>query len=119
MFSTSDVVFVVGSYQFISGTGNDVSRLWINPTSATFGDEAAPTATLTSTGGTDIASINSFLIRGASGSPGGVFDELRIGSTWAEVTPAAIPEPSTYVAIFGALALGAVACVRRRKAIAA
>lgn len=116
VFSTNDVVFLVGSYEFVSGTGNDVSRLWVNPSSATFAAGAAPSATLTSTGGTDIASINSFLIRGATGSPAGLMDELRIGTSWAAVTPAAIPEPSTYGAIFGAVVLGAVACVRRRRA---
>ncbi len=114
VFATGSTVFLVGSYEFVSGTSNDISRLWINPSAATFAAVAAPSATLTSTGGTDIASLNSFLIRGASGSPGGTMDELRIGSTWASVTPAApIPEPSTYAALFGALVLG-VALVRRR-----
>jgi hypothetical protein len=41
-------------------------------------------------------------------------DELRIGTTWASVT--AIPEPSTYAAIAGVLALGLALWHRRREA---
>lgn len=115
VFATGTTVFVVGSYEFVSGTANDVSKLWINPSSATFDDLAIPSATLTSTGGTDMTSINSFLIRGATGSPAGTFDELRIGTTWASVTPAAIPEPSTYAAVLGALALAGVVLRRRSR----
>jgi hypothetical protein len=115
VFATGTTVFVVGSYEFVSGTANDVSKLWINPASATFDDLAIPSATLTATGGTDMTSINSFLIRGATGSPAGTFDELRIGTTWASVTPAAIPEPSTYAALLGALALAGVVLRRRSR----
>ncbi|MBP6863679.1 MAG: PEP-CTERM sorting domain-containing protein [Candidatus Didemnitutus sp.] len=113
VFATGTTVFIVGSYEFVSGTANDVSKLWINPASATFDDLAVPSAALTSTGGTDMTSINSFLIRGASGSPAGTFDELRIGTTWASVTP--VPEPSTYAAILGALALAGVVLRRRSR----
>ncbi len=114
----NQTVFLVGSYQIVSGATNDVSSLWINPSAATFAAGAAPTATLVSTGGTDIGSVNSFLIRGAAGSPAGVFDELRIGTTWASVTPAAtpVPEPSTYAALAGAVALLGVMVQRRRRA---
>lgn len=39
-------------------------------------------------------------------------DELRLGTTFASVSP--VPEPSTYAAIAGALALGVIALRRRR-----
>lgn len=110
-------VFLVGRYDFISGTGNDTSALWVNPTPATFGAGAAPTATLTSSGGTDMTAISQFLLRGATGSPISTVDELRVGTTWASVTPPApIPEPSTYAALLGVVALGWVAVRRHRRA---
>lgn len=84
--------FVVGAYTFNPGTNDDISSLWLNPSSATF-DLAPSTPTLTSTGGTDMTAISQFLLRGAAGSPAGELDELRIGTTWASVTP--VPEPGT------------------------
>ncbi len=111
--SLNTTVFIVGSYTFVTGTGNDTSSLWINPSSSTFGG-SAPSASLTAVGGTDQADISQFLLRGAAGSPSGLFDELRVGTSWADVTPAAIPEPSTYAAILGGVALLGVAARRRR-----
>lgn len=118
VYALNSTVFLVGRYDFVSGTGNDTSALWINPSSATFGAGAAPTATLSSSGGSDIAAINQFLLRGANGSPIATVDELRIGTTWASVTPAAtpVPEPSTYAALAGAVALLGVMVQRRRRA---
>ena len=38
MFTTSDTIFLVGSYTFnIALTNDDVSQLWVNPPVATFG----------------------------------------------------------------------------------
>jgi len=105
-FPLNSTIFVVGSYEFIPGTGNDLSRLWINPASATFAAASAPTATLTATGGTDLSGIQGFLLRGANGSPAGVMEVLRIGTSWAAVTP--VPEPSAVVlaGLGGLLAAG-------------
>jgi hypothetical protein len=111
VYALNDVVFLVGSYEFVTGAGNDVSNLWINPTATTFGTVSAPTATLTAVGGTDLASINQFIIRGANGSPAGEIDELRVGSSWASVTPVAVPEPAS--AVLGAF--GLLALLRRRR----
>lgn len=118
IYSTGSTIFLVGRYDFVAGgTGNDTGALWINPSQATFGAGAAPTATITSasTGTSDLGSITQFILRGVANSPIAVVDELRIGTTWASVTPAAIPEPSTYAALLGALALGLVALRRHRR----
>ena len=75
VFGLNTSIFVVGSYTFNAGTGDDISRVWINPSYSTFLADNAPAATLTSTGGTDLGAINQFLVRGAAGSPAGVFDD--------------------------------------------
>ncbi len=87
-YSTSTSYFIVGSYQLVSGTGNDVVKLWVNP--ALGGSEPAATITATNTGGTDLASLARLFLRqdGASATPGNIdYDELRIGTTWAQVAP--------------------------------
>jgi hypothetical protein len=118
VYALNTTVLLVGRYNFVAGSANDTSDLWINPSAATFGAGAAPAATLTASGGTDMTAISQFLLRGTSGSPIATLDELRIGTTWASVTPAAtpVPEPSTYAVLAGAAALLGVLVQRRRRA---
>ncbi len=109
LFTTNDVIFVVGSYTFNTGTSSDdVSQLWINPDSSTFGTSSAPPATLTNSAGTDIAQIASFcLFNRNAGEPHGIIlDQLSIGTTWDQVTPTNIPlaittQPTPQQAIVG------------------
>lgn len=117
VLALNTTVFVVGRYTFNAGVTNDTSALWINPSSGTFEDVSAPTPTLTSATGTDLTAVTQFLIRGAAGSPAGVFDELRVGTTWASVTTSAIPEPSTASVLAGGLVLAGVVMQRRRRAL--
>ncbi|MGC3960080.1 MAG: hypothetical protein QM813_19755 [Verrucomicrobiota bacterium] len=103
-YALNDMVFVVGSYQVNAGVANDLSRLWINPSASSFGAGVAPVASLTtSPSSSDLSSIARFFLRqdSAAGTPNKLYlDELRIGTSWADVTPigAAVPEPSTYLA---------------------
>ena len=62
------------------------------------------------------ASIPTDLLLSSRNSNGEIrFDELRIGTTWDSVTtPNAIPEPSAYALLFGALSLGIVLLRRRQ-----
>jgi len=115
LFTTADTIFLVGSYTFNPGTGDDVSQLWVDPTSSTFGAANAPTADLTSSGGTDGARIASFILfdRAANEPAGGELDDLRIGLDWADVTPAATPEPSTTA--LGAFAIAGFFLMRLRR----
>ena len=92
-------MFVVVSYTRNPETSDDTVNLWLNPNPSTFGAGAAP-APLVSGGlasGSELSSIASFIVRNVRDTSGPdpsiVFDELRIGSTWASVTP--IPEPAT------------------------
>jgi hypothetical protein len=99
-----DTVFVVASYEIVAGSSNDVAKMWINPSASTFGaDESSlPAPTLTGpalvTGNEALqpvqGGISAFFLRNISAAPTGLlFDELRIGRTWASVTPAGSVTP--------------------------
>jgi uncharacterized repeat protein (TIGR01451 family) len=72
-------------------TAGEVMNLWINPDQSTFGAGSAPTATLsdavTASTLTTGKNIIGFLFRSGAVSPGMNMDELRIGTSWADVTP--------------------------------
>jgi hypothetical protein len=106
--------FVVGKYT-IRGTNNvggatpttdDSAQFWINPTSLGGAEPLGAIVGLNErtdmpTNATDGGAVaQSFILRQdgtmgtIAGSPGSiVFDELRVGTTYADVTP--IPEPTT------------------------
>lgn len=83
--------FIVVAYTFnTGGAADDVARLWINPVPGT----AEPTATLTDTHtGVDLnmeTTANFFFRQDSLTETGALeIDELRIGTAWADVTPAA------------------------------
>jgi hypothetical protein len=98
-------LLVVGAYQFNAGSNDDdIAYLWINPDPGTFGAEAAPAATMISSGAdsagvsTDNAQLASFFLRNNSVEPQQMqIDEVRVGASWAEVT--AVPEPMGVAAV--------------------
>jgi hypothetical protein len=81
VYTTSDVLFVVMSYDL----DNDTVSAWVNPTLG--GSE--PTATLTDAATSVAENMVQFLIRqdNDGDTPTIVMDELRIGTTWEDVTP--------------------------------
>ena len=89
--STGQTVFIVVRQQIIPGAANDVYDLWINPPPTSFGaDEASlPPASASTSDGTEDASSTGpgrfWVGSGANAS----FDEFRVTTTWAEVTPPA------------------------------
>jgi hypothetical protein len=99
-YSFSTPIFIVACYEiigtYVAGTPNDKSSMWINPSSSTFEDALAPTASitrdLTGSGFNDLDVLNRFYIRqdAASNTPSIEMDEIRISTTWAGVTPKAI-----------------------------
>lgn len=92
--SVGQTFFVVVRQHMIPGAQNDIYDLWINPpASSFFTNEAnlptpsASTGALTTDGTEDTSSTTGpgrfVLASGANAN----FDELRIASTWADVTP--------------------------------
>jgi hypothetical protein len=104
-YHAGDTVCLVGKYDF-TVSPNRVS-LWINPASTNFGASAEAAAPLTATNGVDGYAIDRFNMRqntSASVPAAMQWDELRIGTNWASVTPPHVPR----LANFARLANGAV-----------
>lgn len=113
VFSTNDIVFIVCKYLFVandsSSTSNDVVQLWVNPPSTTFGAGSDPAGAITAnnlnladiTVAIDRLNFRMFTGAGGNNDPDGpiIFDELRVGTTWADVTPAAPVAPKLTVTL--------------------
>jgi hypothetical protein len=115
-YSAGNTLFIVGSYDFGATTSTGFGELWINPSSDDFGAASAPTADLTSSGNsTSLARVASLILLQDVDGPTGVLDDLRIGTSWADVTPAApVPEPSPLA--LGLLSVAAwIAFIRFRR----
>ena len=123
-FAVGSTHLVVFGLQMISGANNDIASLWIDPDASSFGAVNAPTATITSSSGIDATQVNRFRLLQNSNGQAGIYgktggtaglqsvDELRIGTTWADVV-VAVPEPSTYALLTGIMA--ALVIARRRR----
>ena len=106
VFTTNDTLFVAGSYTFNSAaTNDDVSQLWVNPPPSSFGLATSPPANLTNSAGGDISQIASVVLFNRNNNePAGIIaDELRVGPTWASVTPPAEAQlvPALGIARYG------------------
>jgi hypothetical protein len=93
VFTSTDVVYVVCCFVMTNGnTGSDIAELWVNPDPSTFGAVTPPIPNcVTNTGGGSApdpaTGVDRFSWRGSSISIQHEVDELRIGFTWASVTP--------------------------------
>jgi hypothetical protein len=86
-YQTGQTYFVVVGYTFNPAASDDSVNLWVNP--ALNGAQPAATITDAQTAlGTDLSSISTFLLRqdSAAETPAIQVDELRIGTTWSQVT---------------------------------
>lgn len=96
-FDPGTTLFVVAAYEFVTGgTQNDVAYMWINPDVSTFGTATPPAPDLISApSAINDLNLLSFAFRNVNtvGNPTFMFDELRVGTSWADVTP--VPEPAT------------------------
>jgi hypothetical protein len=109
IFNLGETIFLAGSYTFnSSSSSDDVSFLWINPSPTDFGSNPAPAPTLSATTGPDINAnqIFSFVFlqsgQNNTNEPAAMIaDELRIGTTWASVTPRGTMPPRLNIARIG------------------
>ena len=85
--------FIVVAYDYNAGVGDDVARIWLNTTAI---GAAEPAADATAVAGTDLASVARVFLRqdNATSTPFIEFDELRVGTTWAQVTPSGAASPT-------------------------
>jgi hypothetical protein len=85
LYNVGETLMVVMSYDTATGNMN----AWVNPSEADLISSTAPAATISSVLSAAPGSINQFIIRqdSASETPFILFDELRVGTTWADVTP--------------------------------
>jgi hypothetical protein len=111
VFNEGETHFIVLRYTYnVATTTDDQVDMWIDPDSSTFGDASAPASTLTAAlTGTDAEAIAQFTFRQntAGNTPESIsYDELRVGRTWASVTPPYVPPPPALsVALSGANAV--------------
>jgi len=92
----STPVFIAVAYDFVPDTVNDVSRLWVNPA---LGESSPPAPLLTATAtGPDLAAVGRINLRQPSPSTdlSVEVDEMRIGTSWTDVTPSFVPSRVYY-----------------------
>lgn len=107
-FTGSDTILVVLRQDVAASTP---TALWLNPDASSLGSLSEPTPTLTASASEGLADLRQFMIRTSpSFNGGGYLDEVRVGTTWASVTP--VPEPSVY-SLFAGIA-GLAWAIRRK-----
>jgi len=116
-----DTHFIVVQGQLGASPGigaNSLNSIWLDPNPATFGAASAPTADGSSIGAdsaTDAnCSMQSLIIGAGIATTGAApndtyMDEIRVGDTWADVTP--VPEPT----MIGLAGIGAMGFLSRRR----
>jgi hypothetical protein len=93
-YAPGATLFLVLSYTFGPNGTDDVARLYVNPVPGTPETANLPVVT-TPAGLTDVTNsqIQAVFLRNNSVEPAStIIDNLRVGTTWEDVTP--IPEPS-------------------------
>ncbi|HZM03610.1 MAG TPA: autotransporter-associated beta strand repeat-containing protein [Candidatus Saccharimonadales bacterium] len=94
-FQADEPVFVVGVYHINSGAltnTDDTVSMWFDPTNSSFGTTNVPSPSLgPTTSGAVNSAIHNFAIHGVQLPGNRYFSDLRIGTTWASVTPASAP----------------------------
>jgi pectate lyase len=92
--NNNQTYLVVLRYKWISAVGGDDEvALWLNPGSLGVAEGLVPTPTISTTSGSDLATMASFMIGNRSAAGDGTasgtqwMDEVRVATNWAGVTP--------------------------------
>jgi autotransporter-associated beta strand protein len=91
-------VLVVARYTFHTSPATDVVDLWINPNSANYGAASAPASDISLMAKGNWPSLADFTMSFNNGDSTFVdkWDEVRIGTTWAQVVPSSnLPGPAS------------------------
>lgn len=103
--------FIIGRIDFDAGDtpGNEAARVWVvtAPTSPSADAPSDASATFTDTDVGDLGTLNR--VRLHLSDPNSSIDEIRLGTTYADVVP--VPEPAA-VTLF---AIAGLVCCRRRR----
>ncbi len=74
--------------EFLGLTSPTTATLWVNPSNL---GGTEPASTVTNNSGTQtFSTFASVYIRNAAGGPKTEIDEIRVGATWADVTPVSL-----------------------------
>ncbi len=86
-------VLITARYTFHTSPAKDVVDLWVNPNSSSYGAGSAPTPDLTVTSPGNWSSLADFTIsyNATDTTFGEKWDEVRIGTTWAQAVPSSNP----------------------------
>ncbi|MBX7204894.1 MAG: T9SS type A sorting domain-containing protein [Bacteroidia bacterium] len=99
-YTPGTTYLVVMSHNFISGTSNDSSYLWVNPSlSSSTPPTPAAAAAQSIIGGSDPADIARIAIRQGTNTPNATIDGIRVGTAWSDISgvgggPAAVTATS-------------------------
>src|SRR5439155_21002097 len=89
------ILLVIARFTIKPGANNGTLDLWLAPTNSSFGaSEAklpAPDVTGVGSSAADVGSVDFFYIRDTAQPFSRRFADLRIGTTWASVTPPSAP----------------------------
>jgi pectate lyase len=95
---SSGTHLIVLRYKWISSASSDDEvDLWVDPTGLGSAEGSVPTPALSTTSGSDVtAAFDAFYVYDTSSTPSGGsgtfwMDEIRVGTTWADVTPSGTP----------------------------
>jgi hypothetical protein len=117
-FAQGQTVFVVVAYQMNPGTNDDEAFLWLNPDPSTYGAMTPPAPDVTSNGALTAAAdhgpVASFFLRNNGVEPDfTLVDDLRVATSWGQVTRLVVPEPAAVLTAVIGLG-GLLLCKRRR-----
>jgi hypothetical protein len=114
-YALNDTLFIVAAYNFGATAGTDTADLYVfdgaNLVPIPASQPTTPTAFGAYTAEINAASdnISSFFLRDQGTSGAETIDDVRVGTTWADVT--SVPEPAS----LSLLGLGAIAGITRRR----